>query len=229
MTSPDALALAGQIAYELDGWEAQDCRYGKAGWVELHGPAGDRIQLRIGPHWIDARGLYDQDTGPNRHWEVSGVQLKKIGFSADKTAARMAGELRRRLLPHVAEDNRLIDAAARHYRTARAADDLLFARAAEHFPTLTWRDDGRGRKQEATAYVHGGQVGIQFRLDPYEYDVYNSLTIDHLTRAELLELIRAAGRLRTRAPIPRARRRTRLRHNHRRAQAGTRSRARRRR
>ena len=221
MTSPETLALAGQIAYELDGWETQPCGYGNPGWVELLGPAGDRIQLRIGTRWIDARGLHDQDTGPSRYWEVSGVQLKKIGFSADKSPARMAGELRRRLLPHVAEDNRLIDAAARRYRTARADDDLLFNRAREHFPTLTWWDDGRGRKQEATAYVHSGQVGIRFRLDPYEHDVYNSLTIDHLTRAQLLTLIRAAGHLRTRATASRTRRRTRPKHRQRRRRAGT--------
>jgi hypothetical protein len=221
MTAPDVLALAGQIAYALDGWEAEPCRYGDSGWVELAGPAGDRIQLRVGANWIEARGLHDQDTGPTRRWEVAGVQMKSIGFSTDKTPERMAGELRRRLLPHVAEDNRLLDAAVRRHTKARAADDLLFARAREQFPTLTWWDIGRRRREEAVSYGHGG-VSIRFRLDPYEFDVYNTLTVDHLTRAELLELIRAAGHLRTRAtrsctrrqPNPGRRRNRRRRNSH---------------
>lgn len=218
MTSPHVLALAGQIAFALDGWEAEPCENGEPGWVELVGPAGDRIQLRIGPHRVSARGLHDQDTGPTHRWEVTGVRLQSIEFSAAKPPGRMAGELRRRLLPQVAKNNQLMDAAARRYRAARAADDLLFARIQALFPTLTWRDGGR-RRDEAAAHSHAGQVSIAFRLDRYEHDRYNSLTVDCLSRAELLDLLRAAAatrgrtaRLRDRRGAhPRRRRRSRTR------------------
>lgn len=203
MTGPGAAQVAAAIAYELDGWEVRPDRYGQADWAELHGPAGDVVQLRIGPHWIQARGVHDQDLGRTRHWDVTGYRRAEIGFSATKTPARMAGEIRRRLLPTVAENNRLLDAKADLITEGRTADDTVFAAAEKLFPGLQWRDNGDRRRDEAVACGHGDSIGLEFRLDLWPHDTHCTLAFSRLSRSEVLALIRAAAALRTPpAPAP---------------------------
>jgi hypothetical protein len=200
VTDTGTARLAAAIAYELDGWEAVPDRYGHPEWVELHGPIGDVVQLRIGPHWIEARGIHDQDLGRTRHWDVTGYRSADIGFSATKTAARMAGEIRRRLLPTVSENNRVLDAKADLIAEGRTADDTLFAAAERLFPRLRWRDDGDRRRDEAVAWGHGDDITLEFRLDLWPHDKHCTLAFSSLSRAEVSALIRAAAALRTPAP-----------------------------
>lgn len=209
MTGPDTMHVAAAIAYELDGWEALPCRHGNTEWAELHGPAGDVIQLRIGPHWVEARGMHDQNLGRTYHWHVEGYRRAEIGFSTAKAPARMAGEIRRRLLPIVAENNRLLDAKAALIAEGRSADDALFAAAEKLFPRLHWRDNGDRRRDEAAAWGHGDAIGFEFRLDLWPHDRHCTLAFSSLSRAEVLALIRAAAALRApHPPRPRTRRRT---------------------
>lgn len=203
MTDAGTARLAAAIAYELDGWEAVPDRYGNPEWVELHSPAGDVVQLRIGPHWIEARGIHDQDLGRTRHWDVTGYRHAGIGFSAAKTAARMAGEIRRRLLPTVSENNRVLDAKAELIAEGRAVDDALFAAAEKLFPRLHWRDNGDRRRDEAVAWGHGDSITLEFRLDLWPHDRHCTLAFSSLSRAEVSAMIRAAAGLRTSATPPR--------------------------
>jgi len=197
MNGPTAAQVAAAIAYELDGWQAVADRYGHPEWVELHSPAGDVIQLRVGLHWIEARGMHDQDLGRTRHWDVSGYRSADIGFSATKSAARMAGEIRRRLLPTVSENNRVLDAKADLIAEGRAADDALFAAAEKLFPRLHWRDNDDRRRDEAVAWGHGDSITLEFRLDMWPHDRHCTLAFSSLSRAEVRTLIRAAAALRT--------------------------------
>jgi len=199
VTGQAAAQIAAAIAYELDGWEVVPDRYGHPEWAELHGPAGDIIQLRIDPHWVQARGVHDQDLGRTRHWDVTGYRHADIGFSTTKNPARMAGELRRRLLPTVAENNRILDAEASLIAAGRAADDALFTAAAQLFPGLYWREASDRRRVEAAAYGRGDDVGVDFQLDHWRYDSHSTVTISHLTRKEVLVMIRAAAELRASA------------------------------
>jgi hypothetical protein len=226
VTGPGAAQLAAAIAYELDGWEALPDRYGNADWAELHGPAGDVIQLRITPNWIEARGIHDQDLGRTGHWDVPGYRRPEIGFSAGKTPARMAGEIRRRLLPIVAENNRVLDAKAVLIAEGRAVDDALFSAAENLFPRLHWRDNGGRRRDEAVAWGHGDSIGLEFRLDLWPHDTHCALSFSSLSRAEVLALIRAAAELRTaHTAQPSARRSTAQRQSHRRRRSRKRARS----
>ncbi|WP_194923162.1 hypothetical protein [Catenulispora pinisilvae] len=219
------MPVAAAIAYELDGWEALPCRYGNTEWAELHGPAGDVIQLRIATNWIEARGIHDQNLGRTGHWDVTGYRRPEIGFSTTKTPARMAGEIRRRLLPIVAENNRLLDAKAALIAEGRAADDALFAAAEKLFPRLHWRDNGDRRRDEAVAWGHGDAITLEFRLDLWPHNTHCTLAFSSLSRAEVLALIRAAAALRSpHTARPTGRRRTAHRHANR--QRRTRNRAR---
>lgn len=226
MTGPDTAQLAAAVAYELDGWEALPCRYGNTDWVELHGPAGDVIQLRIAANWIEARGIHEQDLGRTGHWDVAGYRRPEIGFSAGKTLAGMAGEISRRLLPIVAENNRVLDAKAALIAEGRAAHDALFAAAEKLFPRLHWRDNGSRRRDEAVAWGHGDSIGLEFRLDLWPHDTHCALSFSSLSRAEVLALIRAAAELRTaHTAQPSARRSTAHRHADRRRRARKRARS----
>ena len=111
-------------------------------------------------------------------------------------SARMAGEIRRRLLPTVAENNRILDAEAARISAAAAMDDAVFAAVKDLFANLHWRDPGSSRREEAASWGSGGEISVEFRLDAYRHDCRSSLTINNLTRAELLALARAAARLR---------------------------------
>ncbi|MBS2531963.1 hypothetical protein KGQ20_04185 [Catenulispora sp. NF23] len=197
MTDTNTRQLVETIAYELDGWEARPDRYGQTQWAELHGPAGEVIQLRVGPHWIEARSIHDQDLGRTRHWDVAAYRRAEIGFSATKTPARMAAEIRRRLLPIVRENNRLLDAKAALIAEGRAADDALFTAAEKLFPGLLWRDNGNRRRDEAAAWGHGDAIGMEFCLDLWPHDTHCTLSFSSLSRAEVLALIQSAAALPT--------------------------------
>ncbi|GAA2019135.1 hypothetical protein GCM10009839_14390 [Catenulispora yoronensis] len=205
MTRQLAAHVAAAIAYELDGWEARPSGVGFHGWFELLGPAGDIVQLRVGEHRIEALGIHEQDLGRTRAWDVAGYRHARIRFSAAKGPARMAGEIRRRLLPTVAENNRILDAAAAWISAAAAVDDAVFAAVKDLFANLHWRDPGSSRREEAASWGSGGGISVEFRLDAYQHDCRSSLTINNLTRVELLALARAAARLRTSATAPHSR------------------------
>ncbi|NUR63113.1 MAG: hypothetical protein HOV87_31320 [Catenulispora sp.] len=218
MTGQLAAQVAVAIAYELDGWETRPWGVGDHSWFELAGPAGDIIQLRIGEHRIEALGLHKQDLGRTRAWNVAGYRHALIGFSTNKSPARMADEIRRRLLPTVAENNRILDAEAARIAAATAVDDAVFAAVKDLFTNLHWRDPGSSRREEAASWGSGGNISVEFRLDAHRHDCRSTLTINNLTRAELLILARAAARLRTpetatprRPPRPPARRHGRTR------------------
>lgn len=209
MTELHAAQVAAAIAYELDGWETQPWGTGNYGWFELSGPTGEIIQLRIGQHWIEAIGIHDQDLGRSQAWHVSGYRHARIGFSTAKSPTRMAAEIRRRLLPTITENNRVLDAEAARIAAADAVDDAVFAAVKLLFGTLHWRDPGSRRREEAASWGHGGDVTVAFHLDAHRHDCRNSLTISNLTRAELVTLARAAAGLRAYKPAPATDRRPR--------------------
>lgn len=122
MTAPEVLELGMRVADALDRWQAHPFQQ-LSHLVELSSPVGDRICLRVADGRVEAWGEYAYEHLGASWQQVPGVKTGCIGFSAGKTPAQMAGEIRRRLLPVMAANHRILAQAERAAADCPATDE----------------------------------------------------------------------------------------------------------
>ncbi|HVV11595.1 hypothetical protein [Amycolatopsis sp.] len=104
MAEYDALAVARGVAMDLgDGWEAQPGYWSNGEDARITGPNGAGLHLRLVDAWkasgerLEISGSLDRELSDRLPYNEK--SSFKITVTPDKAPARIAGDIRRRLLP----------------------------------------------------------------------------------------------------------------------------------